>query len=86
MFILDPPYHKAGDRFYTRLAFDEKEQIRLANFTKDLNEKGVRFMLSNSDTPFVRSLYKDFNVDNIEVTYIITDAREKKSEVVVRNY
>ncbi|KJV51522.1 D12 class N6 adenine-specific DNA methyltransferase family protein [Orientia tsutsugamushi str. Gilliam] len=28
----DPPYHQSGERFYTRVPFDKKEQIRLRDF------------------------------------------------------
>ncbi|KJV54620.1 D12 class N6 adenine-specific DNA methyltransferase family protein [Orientia tsutsugamushi str. Karp] len=34
---LDPPYHQSGERFYTRVPFDEKEQIRLRDFVYELH-------------------------------------------------
>ena len=46
-------------------------------------------MLSNSDVPFVRDLYRDFEIDRVAGARAINcDAakRGKISEIVVRNY
>jgi DNA adenine methylase len=46
-------------------------------------------MLSNSDVPFIRDLYSDFQVDTVAAPRAINcDAtkRGKVSEVIVRNY
>ncbi|KJV51664.1 D12 class N6 adenine-specific DNA methyltransferase family protein [Orientia tsutsugamushi str. Gilliam] len=62
---LDPPYHQSGERFYTRVSFDEKEQIRLRDFVYELNNKGVKIMLSNNNAAFIKDLYKDFFITQI---------------------
>lgn len=57
----DPPYHPAdSSKFtaYTSDNFGAKDQERLRDFALTLHEQGVFVMLSNSDTPFVRELYK----------------------------
>jgi len=82
----DPPYHKAGEKFYTRLPFDENEQIRLRDFTEMLTCKGVKIMVSNSDTKFIRDIYKDFNINTIDVKYSLPDKREKLQELMITNY
>ncbi|KJV72376.1 D12 class N6 adenine-specific DNA methyltransferase family protein [Orientia tsutsugamushi str. UT76] len=51
-------FHKSGERFYTRLPFDEKDQIRLRDFVQELTNKGVKIMISNNNTAFIRDLYK----------------------------
>jgi DNA adenine methylase len=46
-------------------------------------------MLSNSDVPFIRELYADFQIDTVAAPRAINcNARKrgKVSEVVVRNY
>jgi DNA adenine methylase len=46
-------------------------------------------MLSNSDVPFIRELYSDFNIDTVAAPRAINcnaAKRGKVSEVVVRNY
>lgn len=60
---MDPPYDPVSKtssfRSYATGGFDAAEQGTLAGFALDLVKKGVKVMLSNSDTPFIRSLYKD---------------------------
>ena len=46
-------------------------------------------MLSNSDVPFIRNLYRDFNIDTVAAPRAINcDAtkRGKVSELIIRNY
>ena len=83
---LDPPYHKSGEKFYTKLPFDESEQIRLRNFTQQLDKKKVKFMLSNSDTDFIRDLYKDFQLRTTDVKYNIKNQSKVSKEVIITNY
>jgi DNA adenine methylase len=81
---MDPPYHKAGEDMYTPLPFDEKEQIRLKNFADELNKNGTRFAVSNSDTPFIRELYKDYQQNEISVKYQI-GKHPVKTELLITN-
>ncbi len=57
----DPPYDpvSATARFtqYHASGFGRAEQRRLAEVFVALGKKGVRVMLSNADTPFIRDLY-----------------------------
>jgi len=61
---LDPPYdpvsQTASFTTYTRNAFGWEDQERLAAECASLDERGVRFLLSNSATPRIRALYKRF--------------------------
>lgn len=57
----DPPYHPVSATSftkYTKLEFGEKEQERLRDFGLQLHRQGIMVMLSNSDTPLIRSLYR----------------------------
>jgi DNA adenine methylase len=58
----DPPYVPASGTAnftaYTRSGFGPAEQERLRDVARSLKSKGVRVILSNSDTPPVRSLYQ----------------------------
>lgn len=82
----DPPYHKSGEKFYTRLPFDDSQQIRLRDFVITLTGRGVKIMLSNSDTEFIRTLYKDFFIRNIQTKYSIRQKNKLASEVIITNY
>lgn len=90
----DPPYHRTDiNSFtsYTRKDFTEKDHIQLSDFTKKLHKKGVKFMVSNSDTPFIRELYKEpyLTIENVSAPRNInckSDERKSVSELLIRNY
>ena len=89
----DPPYEPvsatASFTSYARGGFSRDDQTRLRDVYKALDRRGCKLMLSNSDVPFIRDLYADFNVDTVAAPRAINcDAtkRGKVSEVVVRNY
>ncbi|CAK6547493.1 MAG: site-specific DNA-methyltransferase (adenine-specific) [Candidatus Midichloria mitochondrii] len=82
----DPHYHKAGEKFYTRLPFDENEQTRLRDFATELNSEGVKIMISNSNTPFIRNLYNNFNINSIKVKYSMPEHNKMSNEVIITNY
>jgi len=88
----DPPYYplkKESFTTYTKDAFLEKEQEHLAKVFNELDKKGCNVMLSNSDTKFIKDLYKDRHIKIVKATRMINcDAtkRGKINEVVVTNY
>ncbi|OAT87150.1 DNA adenine methylase [Desulfotomaculum copahuensis] len=90
---LDPPYHPLSGtaRFtsYTADCFGEKDQRRLAEVFRELDRRGCRVMLSNSDTEFVRELYPAYNITTVMARRAINcraDGRGLITELVVRNY
>ncbi|HJD63643.1 MAG TPA: Dam family site-specific DNA-(adenine-N6)-methyltransferase [Rickettsia endosymbiont of Sericostoma sp.] len=82
----DPPYYQAGERFYTRLPFDQNEQIRLRDFVKELTSKGVKLMISNSNTDFIREIYQGFTINTIDAKYALTGQKKITRELVITNY
>jgi DNA adenine methylase len=89
----DPPYvpltPTASFTSYTGVGFGAPEQQRLADLFTELTSRGVRCMLSNSDTPLVRALYASHHIDRVVAPRSISrDAskREPVGEVIVRNY
>ena len=89
----DPPYDpvscSASFTGYTQGGFDSEEQERLCEVCKSLNRKGVKFMLSNSDTERINSLYKEFNIDKVQARRNVNSdgaGRGEVFEVIVRNY
>lgn len=89
---LDPPYHSPDNTNFTGYqagGFDENEQIRLRDTYKELTNRGVRCLLSNSDTSFIRELYRGFTIETVEVSRAINsnpDGRGKVNEVLIKNY
>ena len=92
---LDPPFSPVSEtaRFvnYTREGFDLAEQKRLAQVFRDLDRRGCKVMLSNSDTCAVRDLYEDFadtttDLDALRSINCDGSARRHHAELLVCNY
>lgn len=89
----DPPYEPVSETAsftaYSSGGFGRQDQTRLRDVYRALDRRGCKLMLSNSDVPFIRELYADFQVDTVAAPRAINcnaKKRGKVSEVVVRNY
>ncbi len=88
----DPPYHPTNETSftnYTKLDFTEKDQARLRDFCDFLNKNGVYFMLSNSDTNFIKDLYKNYNIQFVSAPRFVNckpGQRNSVNEVLITNY
>jgi len=89
----DPPYHplSATSSFtsYTKEDFGEEEQRRLARVFQELDERGCKVMLSNSDTPLVWDLYQDYRIGVVTSNRSVSgkpSTRKGISEMVILNY
>lgn len=90
---LDPPYQPvsktASFTGYTKQQFDFDDQIRVRDLFFDLQKRGVKVMLSNSDTPEIRELYAEANIHQVELQRLISAkaaTRKKVNELVITNY
>ncbi|MEE9312206.1 MAG: DNA adenine methylase [Planctomycetota bacterium] len=84
----DPPYHKTYSG-YDSSGFQDAEHKKLADFCSQLHKAGVHFMLSNSNTEYVRALYKNFNIDEVAAKRSVSckaESRGKETEIIVKNY
>jgi DNA adenine methylase len=81
----DPPYDPvtttANFTSYTADAFGSDDQRALADTARELIARGCRVMLSNSDTPLIRSLYKGFRVDRVKCPRAINSNAAKRGDV-----
>ncbi len=89
----DPPYVPVSDSAdftsYVPGGFGAAQQRRLAAVFAGLARRGVYAMLSNSDTPTVRELYRGFRIDPVLAARFINSRgskRGKVGEVVVSNF
>ena len=89
---LDPPYVKLGGysdfNRYTSSQFREHDHRRLADACGLLSARGVRWLLSNSDTSLVRELYKGNAFQRIPARREINLSSSERDidELLVSNY
>ncbi len=90
---LDPPYAPVSEtsRFteYVSGGFSEEDQIKLAEVFRDLDRRGCYVMLSNSDTPLVKELYRDYLIEVVEANRFINRVANRRRgyrELIIRNY
>lgn len=90
---LDPPYDPVSDTSnftgYSRGGFCRDDQIRLRECCDDLTRRGIKFMLSNSATEFIKEQYAAYCITIVQAKRAVnSDAagRGQVDEVVVRNY
>ena len=88
----DPPYYPLKRESFTTYAkgnFLEEEQKSLASIFNNLHKNKCKLMLSNSDTEFIKKLYKSHNINFVQATRMINSnaaKRGKINEVLVTNY
>lgn len=90
----DPPYHSADQTNFTGYQtdrFGESEQIRLRDKFIELTDQGVRCLLSNTDSQFIRNNYTDdrFEIIPILAKRIInsdSSGRGNVNEVLIKNW
>jgi len=90
----DPPYHspdKTNFTGYQANGFDDVEQERLRNVMIKLTNRGVKCLLSNSDTEFIRELYNYelFEIISVQAKRAINSdsaGRGNVNEVLIKNW
>lgn len=90
---LDPPYDPVSDTAsftgYSKGGFDRNEQLRLKNCCDSLTQRGIKFLLSNSATEFIKDLYHEYDITIVKAKRAINSDASKRGaveEVLIRNY
>lgn len=90
---LDPPYEPlsrtASFTSYAQDGFSQADQARLRDVYRALDRRGAKLMLSNSDTPLIRDLYRDYRIHEVMAARAVNcdaSARGPVRELVVCNY
>ncbi len=82
---LDCPYFPVSDianfTTYTSGGFTLVDQERLRDVAKKLDARGVRVLLSNSDTPLTRKLYKGFKIEEVQAPRRVNSKGGKRGNV-----
>ena len=81
----DPPYvpvsKTASFAAYHSVAFTGAEHARLAETFARLSKRGVKALLSNSDTPETRELYREFDTRTVQATRAINSNASGRGSV-----
>lgn len=90
---LDPPYDPVSDTAnftgYNKGGFDRNEQTRLKECCDELTKRGIKFMLSNSATEFIKNLYCDYRLTIVKAKRAINSNASKRGaveEAIITNY
>jgi DNA adenine methylase len=90
----DPPYHSPNKTNFTGYqadGFGEDEQERLRDVMVKMTNRGVKCLLSNSDTKFIRELYNFdcFDIIPVQARRAINSdsaGRGSVNEVLIKNF
>ena len=89
----DPPYHPLSESSnftgYIAGGWSTQEQERLKLLCDTLTNNGVKFLLSNSSTPFIHELYKSYQLKVVKASRAINSISSKRGnvdEVLIKNY
>ncbi len=90
---LDPPYDPLSDSSnftgYNKGGFGKEEQERLKLVCDNLDAKGIKFLLSNSSTEFIHTLYSRYTKSVVFAKRSVNSLGNKRGEVkelLIRNY
>jgi len=84
LFYLDPPYYEA-EKYYSD-KFTLENHLRLKEALVKLKGK---FLLSYNDCEYIRELYSDYNIVEVERTHNLVRGGKKKpryKELLIKNY
>ncbi len=99
-FYFDPPYKPLSEtssfNAYAKEAFNDSEQIRLSEFCKEIEKRGAKFILSNSDVKgrnpndnFFDDLYRQFIIQRVWAKRTVNANAEKRgklTELMIQNF
>lgn len=89
--FIDSPYPPLKDKTfseYNAIKFSNDDHIRLAHEVIRLDKLHAYVMITNHDTPLIRSLYSQFNIDKVTVSRNINSVgtNRKSEEIIITNF
>ena len=83
---IDPPYQ--GGVTVHGLRFTDGDHYRLRDVCNELHRRRAFFLLTNSDTLFIRHIYRNFCITEIEAPRTLGRAKNngRAKELVITNY
>lgn len=85
--FFDSPYHDTFDK-YQAGGFSEDDHVRLSKLFRELTDRGAYCILTNSNSEFIKDLYKDFEIQIIDVKRMINRDKDNRigKEILVKNF
>ena len=90
---LDPPYHPISESSnftgYVQGGWDMWDQIRLRETCDNLNERGIKFLLSNSSAQLIKDQYQNYQIKTIKANRSINSDASNRGEIdelLIKNY
>lgn len=90
---LDPPYHPISENSnftgYIQGGWNLYDQYRLKEYCDNLNERGIKFLLSNSSAPIIKGLYENYVITIVKANRSINSNGSDRGEVdelLIKNY
>ncbi len=89
---MDPPYYKLGGysdfNRYTKDQFRENDHFRLSALCRELDSRGVRWAVSNSDTDLIHDLFEGYHMNILSNRREINlDSQNRHiTELLITNY
>tara|TARA_Y100001970_G_C14211021_1_gene846925 strand:+ start:1491 stop:2375 length:885 start_codon:yes stop_codon:yes gene_type:complete len=80
----DPPYHPLNETSsFTSYSgvFGEKEQIRLRNYFRNLSNRGVHVILSNSCSNFIKEIYDEYKIIEVDSSRNINSKSKNRGKI-----
>jgi DNA adenine methylase len=82
LFYLDPPYFET-EKYYQNVEFKREDHERLYNSLKNIKGK---FILSYNDCPYIRELYKGYNIKEVTRFNNLSFKTKEFRELIITNY
>jgi DNA adenine methylase len=96
----DPPYRPLNQTSsftsYSKMGFSDTDQVRLVEFFKELDEKGAKILMSNSDPKnedpndsFFDDLFSDYYIERVPAKRMINCNGARRgdiNELIITNY
>lgn len=96
LIFFDPPYFSVGYQQYSKDGFNVNSRLNIPKVFKELDKRGNKVMMSNSDSPTIYTYFKGYHINQIQterrqvaldgVTKENMKNAKKWTEVVVTNY
>ncbi len=80
-FYCDPPYHGHEQDYGPTFSFSDFKTL-----AETLSQIQGKFLLSINDTPAMREVFSEFQIDEVSTSWEMRKANKKVVELLIRNY